>query len=224
MRKPKTSVRQAAPEDISAYLGLQAERWRDDNMASREQLETRLKHYPKGMFVAESEGKIVGMVFAMRLSSYDYGASPSWNTLTHNGYCDNADPDGRVIFGVDLSTARGVGAAAGDKLLLRIGMLVIEEGIEVALLGGRLPGYHEYADKMSAESYLRAKGPDGKPLDRQVAFYTSVPGMQALKVLPNYFHDPESLDYGVLLRWKNPFFGLPGRKLWAWLLPKIIKI
>jgi hypothetical protein len=30
--------------------------------------------------------------------------------------------------------------------------------------------------------------------------------------IPNYFDDPKSENYGVLLRWKNPFYGIPGRR------------
>jgi hypothetical protein len=224
IRMNKITVRQATPEDIDSYLKLQAERWNEDNMAQRAQLESRLRAYPQGMMVAERAGEIVGMVYAMRISNYNYKSSPSWNEITNNGFCDNADRNGDAIFGVDLSTAKGVGHLAGDKLLLAIGQLAITEGVRAALLGGRLPGYHHYADRMTAEQYLMAKNEKGKPLDRQVRFYTSVPGLKALKVLPNYFNDPESLDYGVLLRWKNPLYGLPGKRFWAWLLPILVRI
>jgi hypothetical protein len=217
-------VRAATAVDIDDYLKLQKERWRDDNMANRDQLLSRLKAYPQGMVVAEQDDRVVGMVYAMRITDYDYDNPPSWNDITNNGYCDNADPQGKVIFGVDLSTAKGVGHLAADKLLLSIGQLAIGEGVKTALLGGRMPGYHEYANKMTAEEYLRAKDAKGRPLDRQVRFYTSVPGLKAVKAIPNYFHDPDSLDWGVLLRWRNPLYGLPGRHIWAAVFPALFRL
>ena len=34
--------------------------------------------------------------------------------------------------------------------------------------------------------------------------YMSIPGTRMVKVVPNYFRDPASADYGVLLEWDNP--------------------
>jgi hypothetical protein len=220
----KIVVRQAKPKDIESYLKLQEERWREDNMASAEQLHSRLKAYPQGMLVAERGGEIVGMAYSLRISKYNYDNPPTWNEITNNGYCNNVDPDGDVIFGVDLSTGRGVGHLAGDKLLIGMGRLAISEGVKTAMLGGRLPGYHEYASKMTANEYLHAKNDHGQALDRQVRYYTSIPGLKAKKVLPNYFHDPDSRNYGVLLVWRNPLYGVPGRKIWAWIFPALFRL
>jgi hypothetical protein len=220
----RITIRRARFSDVDAYLSLQSKRWNSDNMANREQLTSRLESYPQGMLVAELAGEIVGMVYAMRITKYDYKKLPSWNEITHNGYCDNADPKGAALFGVDLTTAPGVGHLAGDKLLIGIARLAISEGVKTALLGGRLPGYHKVADNMTAENYLWAKDQYGRPLDRQVRYYTSVPGLRAVKLLPDYFNDPESQNYGVLLRWHNPLYGLPGRKLWASIFPILFRL
>ncbi len=217
-------VRGARYEDIDTYIKLQADRWSDDNQASKEQLKSRFKAFPDGMLVAEQRGQIVGMVYSMRISSYDYEKSPSWYEVTNNGLCDNHDPDGPIIFGVDLSTSKGVGALAGDKLLLGIAQLAIRENIKWCMLGGRMPGYHKFQDKMTADEYLIAKDDKGRPLDPQVKFYTSVEGLKAIKALPNYFDDPESCDYGVLLRWRNPLFGFPLRGLWSIVFPALLPI
>jgi hypothetical protein len=224
MQNHKIKVRRAKLADIDAYIALQNERWAEDNKANREQLISRFNAYPQGMLVAEQGGRVVGMVYAMRITDYDYDNPPTWDQITHNGYCDNVDKNGAVIFGVDLSTAKGVGALAGDKLLVGVGRLAISEGVKTALLGGRLPGYHEYSSKMTADEYFRAKNDKGEPLDRQVKYYTSVPGLKAIKVLPNYFNDPDSLDYGVLLRWRNPLFGVPGKRLWGLLFPLLFRL
>jgi hypothetical protein len=224
LRSTKITVRQAKLEDIDRYLELQATRWNEDNMATREQLESRFKAYPQGMLVAMQGKEIVGMVYAMRITKYDYEALPSWDDITNKGFCDNADPNGAAIFGVDLTTAVGVGHLAGDELLLGIGRLVIRSGLKEALLGGRMPGYHEYAPKMTAEDYFHAKNEAGEPLDHQIKYYTSIPGLKAIKVLPDYFNDPESLDYGVLLRWRNPLFGLPAPRFWGAIFPMLFRL
>lgn len=220
----RINVRQATINDLDAYNQLQAERWSDENQATREQLETRLRVHPEGMLVAEEDGRIVGMVYTMRIANYDYDNPPSWYEITRDGYCDNHVPDGKIIFGVDLSTAKGVGARAGDELLIGIGRLAVRENLQWSMLGGRMPGYHVYADQMTAEDYLWAKDAKGDFLDPQVRYYASVPGLRVIKSLPNYFDDPDSCDYGVLLRWQNPLYGLPLPRLWSALFPILFKL
>jgi hypothetical protein len=217
-------IRQATINDLKAYDQLQAERWSDENRASYDNLKTRLRVHPQGMLVAEEKGRVVGMVFAMRLADYDYDNPPSWYAVTNNGTCDNHVPEGKIIFGVDLSTARGVGAKAGDKLLVGIARLAIRENIKWCMLGGRLPGYHNYSDKMSAEEYLWSKDGEGNYVDPQVKFYTSVPGLKVVKALPDYFEDPESKNYGVLLRWRNPLYGFRLLRFWSALFPVLLKL
>jgi hypothetical protein len=220
----KIKVRQATIEDINEYIRLQEERWADNNQANKKQLLTRLRVHPAGMLVAEMGGNVVGMVYVMRIANYDYDNPPSWYEITNNGACDNHVPDGPIIFGVDLSTAKGVGGAAGDELLLGVARLAIRENIKWSLLGGRMPGYHKYKDKMTADEYLLAKAEDGKPLDYQVRYYTGAAGLNIVKALPNYFDDPDSCDYGVLLRWRNPLYGWPLRKVWAAIFPFLYQL
>ncbi len=217
-------VRQATAKDIEQYRRLQADRWSEDNRASDENLQIRLRVHPQGMLVAEEQGQVVGMVYAMRLAAYDYDNPPSWYEITNDGKCDTHVPGGNVIFGVDLSTARGVGGRAGDALLIGIARLAIHENVKWCMLGGRMPGYHTYKNQMSAEQYFLAKDKNGKYLDPQVNYYTSVPGLKAVKVLPEYFKDPESENYGVLLRWRNPFYNAPFPRLWSALFPVLFKL
>lgn len=217
-------VREAHENDLKPYLELQKKRWQENNVVSLANLQARLEAHPEGMLVAEENGEIVGMVYAMRISSYDESNPPSWYQITNNGACDNHDPNGPIMFGVDLTTAPGVGARAGDALLEAIGQMVVRNNLQIAMLGGRMPGYHIYKDQLTAEEYLWAKNDRGEFLDRQVRFYASIPGLRVIKALPKYFDDPESDDYGVLLKWNNPFYSLPLPRLWGMLFPYLLKL
>lgn len=220
----KITTRQATLSDVENYAKLQAERWSDENQASTEQLLTRFRVHPEGMLAALSNGKVVGMAYAMRIADYDYDNSPSWYQVTNNGLCDNHVPDGKIIFGVDLSTAKGVGGAAGDKLLIEIARLAIRNNLKYCMLGGRMPGYHKFKDTMTAKEYLFAKDSHGDPLDPQVKYYTSSAGLKVVKVLPDYFDDPESCNYGVLLRWRNPFYSLWFPQFWSAVFPVLYRV
>jgi len=42
-------------------------------------------------------------------------------------------------------------------------------------------------------------------LDKELNFYNKA-GLNIIKVIPGYMNDIDSLNYGVLLVWKNPFY------------------
>ena len=76
------------------------------------------------------------------------------------------------------------------------------------MIAGRIPGYLQYKDTMSAEDYVDrvqegfAGDPDGffdPVLTTQLAA-----GFTIERLVPGYIHDPSSLNYGVHMVWRNP--------------------
>ena len=64
--------------------------------------------------------------------------------------------------------------------------------------------YYKYADKISIKDYIFSKK-IGIPRDPEIAFYQRS-GLKIIKIIPEYFRDVESLNYGVLVAWENPFY------------------
>ncbi|MFZ3591750.1 GNAT family N-acetyltransferase, partial [Bacillus sp. DJP31] len=69
--------------------------------------------------------------------------------------------------------------------------------------GGRMPGYHKMAEKMSPVHYLNAVV-TGELKDPVITFLLRC-GRTQVKVVANYLEDEESCHYGALMEWKNPF-------------------
>ena len=78
-----------------------------------------------------------------------------------------------------------------------------------------MPRYNKFMNKMTAEEYISGKR-NNRSLDPELAFYAKL-GLKVIKALPNYIDDPDSCNYGVLMVWKNPFYGKPFPKFWSWL-------
>jgi hypothetical protein len=57
---------------------------------------------------------------------------------------------------------------------------------------------------MSAEEYAWADR-HGLPLDPEIRFYRKM-GLRPVRLVENYFADPESLDWGILVEMRNPFY------------------
>jgi hypothetical protein len=235
----KLHVTTASAEDVLHYYWAQIASW-NGMAAPEEMIASRISVYRDGILVARRpNGEPVGFVTTILLDHYDFDQPRSWEETTGNGWCTTHSPKGRIMFGVDMSKVDDASDKASsdrvyDDLLLSCMARMFKDNLKTAVLGGRLPGYHRYADTMSAKEYLEAKDGFGRPLDFQLRMYLSVPGVKALGVIPDYFPDPESLNYGVLLRWDNPVCSSTNHNWWriftsnqlarnvlAWLVPRV---
>ncbi len=228
----KIKIRQARVDDIEAILLVEKKAWPENLRASREMYESRLGIFPQGTLVAEGEGGIEGVVVSQVIHFNSIPDISSWNEATDDGYIRNShDPQGNTLYGVNLSVSPQTQSRVAVALLEAVGKLAIRHNFKQIVLGGRIPSFARYLkhycqkngisvipdeerDRI-AEHYMRATNRRGNPLDPQITLYQKA-GMKIIKLLPNYFKDPESLNYGILLLWTNPFYGKPFRKFWSW--------
>lgn len=225
-------VRQARINDLEAILSVEEKAWPESLRASREMYESRLHTFPEGTLVAEIEGKIEGIVVVEILNFSSTPHIRTWKEVTDHGYIRNShDPKGNTLYGVNLSVSPHIQSRVAIALLESVGKLAIRHDFKQIVFGGRIPSFARYLrqyrkkkgisviseeerDKI-AEHYIDATTRRGRPLDPEISFYQRA-GMKIIKLLPNYFEDPESLNYGVLLLWPNPFCGKPFCKFWSW--------
>lgn len=210
--KREEILRQATLADIPEMVEVELSAWDNGTPpATAEQFAARLEAWPGGQFVAQLDGKITGLVNFMLIKGFDVkNPTSTWNEITNNGYSLGAhQPDGDIIFGINMSCRPDAPPKTGATLLFRMGQLAILHGYKYCLAGGRMPEYHKYADQYTPEEYLWAKGEDGRYLDPEIRFYRRVRLVDISRVIPNYMEDPGSLNYGYLLCWKNPFSGFP---------------
>ncbi|MFC1662824.1 GNAT family N-acetyltransferase [Patescibacteria group bacterium] len=209
----KLKVRKAQLSDISSIINVENNAWSSEMAADERMFESRIKIFPEGQLVALIDNHIIGVVSA-EIIIYDFSKPcKTWYELTDNGYIKNVhNQRGNVVFGVDLSvesSAQNKGVAR--KLLQEIGKMAIRKNIQYGVLGGRLPGYYKFSDEMDANTYAKKTTQDGEPFDPELRFYKNS-GLMIGKIIPNYFKDYQSMNYGIQLIWKNPFF-LRNKKL-----------
>ncbi|NWF95319.1 MAG: hypothetical protein HXY34_04180 [Candidatus Thorarchaeota archaeon] len=202
----KVRVRQAVMSDVPEIVRVENETWPPGEAATEEMFRSRIEVFPEGVHVAEYEGRLVGVVAFERVHYDTSNPVTTWKQATDNGMIRASHkPDGETIFGIDLSATPSAPPKTGTRLLAEVGRYAIHHNLKRGVLGGRIPKYSEYADKMTPEEYLEAKDSMGRPLDPEVRFYKRA-GLKIGKIIPGYFDDPDSLSYGVLLIWENPFY------------------
>jgi len=173
--------------------------------ATENMIMSRLEVFPDGFLCASIAEAICGFI-SSQIVTYDEQKEPcSWYDATDNGLIAKSHaPDGDTLYIVGISVLPYTESYITTLLLESIGNIVVQMGLKRAIYGCRLPHYHAHADKFTIHEYVNAKDPGGRLLDPGLAMFQKI-GMTAFKLVPEYVNDPESLNYGVLMSWNNPF-------------------
>ncbi|WP_423798189.1 hypothetical protein [Neobacillus sp. SAB-20_R2A] len=204
-------VRLMEARDIIRCVEIENSAWVDplakEYSFTSKHFEELIKVNPNGQFVVENNGLVVGFANTQRIN-YVQGKTElkTWAEMCNKGFISKTHiPNGDTVFGINLSFSKEAPFTASGILLAHIATYTFKNSIRSVVLGGRLPFYHKYANQMSPEDYINAKRKSGKPLDPELHIYKKA-GCRPVKVIPNYFPDSESLNYGVLLIWNNPLY------------------
>jgi ribosomal protein S18 acetylase RimI-like enzyme len=175
---------------------------------SKEQLRNHITLYPQGAICAEIDGGLVGSITGLKvnLPTDPLGASHhNWEEVTDKGYIRNHDPNGEILYIVDISVRPSYRQwGIGKRLMSAMYDVVIHENLNRLWGGGRMSGYHRVAEKMSAEQYLEAIVA-GKMYDPVITFLLRC-GRTPVTVMQDYLEDEESHNFAALMEWRNPFY------------------
>jgi hypothetical protein len=162
---------------------------------------------PEFLYCAFENGKMMGTASGFLCYPEDLENYKTWLEKTDNGLYSHHRPNGRIAFGADLSVVREASPKVSSRLMLSLLVCsVLGNGIKSLYLGSRIPGYHKYKH-MKVEDYVSGRRRNGKPLDPELYFYFK-DGFEVMEVIPEYMHDPASLNYGILIRWDNPLYNV----------------
>ncbi|HXT83230.1 MAG TPA: GNAT family N-acetyltransferase [Verrucomicrobiae bacterium] len=200
-------IRNTKKEDIHKIIELQKESFpllaKYGNIWHEEEIQSHLKIFPDGQFVAEEpDGTIVGSASTLIVSLNPEYADHTWKEITANGLFTNHDPNGDSLYGADISTHskyrhEGIGSMLYDERK----RLVITLKLTRMIAGGRLFNYSNYSNQMSAEDYAK-KVVEGKLHDPVLSFEIAN-GFRFIKVLSDYLDDVRSLNYASFIEWLN---------------------
>ncbi|WP_088104480.1 GNAT family N-acetyltransferase [Halalkalibacter urbisdiaboli] len=201
------TVRPYTMDDFKGLLEVQKEAFPppfpEELWWSKDQIQAHLETFPEGALLAEIDGKVVGSATSL-LITYD-GKPHTWEEVADNGYIRNShNPNGDSLYGIDVCVrpsyrGRGIAKALYEARKETVRKL----GLTRFLAGCRIPNFHEYADKMSVESYIEAVK-RGEIHDSVLSFMLKQ-GLTAIQALPHYLDDDESLDFAVLVEWRPSF-------------------
>lgn len=204
----KAIIRNYTKNDFDQLITVQKEAFPppfpEDLLWNTEQLTNHVSLFPEGALCVELDEKIAGSITGLLVQWANGDEDHSWAEITDNGYICNHDPEGNTLYIVDICISpsyRKLGL--GKWMMQAMYETVVQLGLERLLGGGRMPGYHLHSADMSIYQYAE-KVLQGELKDPVISFLLRC-GRTPVKPVANYLEDEESLNYGMLMEWKNPF-------------------
>lgn len=203
-------ARRATLEELDQLEQVDRAAWGSRSYASADKWRSRIEIFPEGTIVCtDSSGAIRGVFsFLRRSQKIVEERNLSWRRATGDGYMTTHEPSGEIAFGVTLSVPSAF-AGTSAKLIEAAKAACRQLGLKGIFFGSRIPRYHRYANLLTAQEYVELVSPkniDGRRVvpDAEVVLYRRYVGAKVIRLVPNYFDDPDSLNWGVLMAWEPP--------------------
>lgn len=174
-----------------------------------------LKTFADGQICIEDNERVVAAAFSVIVDYDKFGDNHTYDEITGNAYLTTHDPNGDVLYGVDIF----VDPEYRD---LRLGRRLYEARKELCrnlnlraiVAGGRIPSYKKYADKMTPQEYIEEV--ERKELYDPILTFQLNNDFDVKQVLTDYLpEDKESQGFATLLEWPNIYYDHSKRKLFG---------
>lgn len=169
---------------------------------SKHHIQAHTETFPQGAMLAKINGKAAGSATSL-IVKYD-GSPHTWEEVSDSGFLSRThDYAGDTLYGIDVCVRPQFrGKKVATALYDARKQLVKKLGLKRYIAGCRIPGFHNHADDMSVNTYVK-KVVEGELEDLVLSFMLHQ-GLTAVNIMPDYVEDEESLDYAVIVEWKNP--------------------
>ncbi|WP_420852606.1 GNAT family N-acetyltransferase [Rubripirellula obstinata] len=190
-------------DDYETLVAIQKKCFGEMEPWGKDQIESQLAQFPEGQLVVECDGRLVASSSCLLLDYDDDLEWHDWKKTADSGYIRNHKPDGDTLYGIEIMVDPDFrGMRLSRRLYDARKDLCRSRNVEQMIVGGRIPGYHKFADKLKASEYVDRvvnKSIFDPVLTPQISNGFSLQGL-----LSNYLPtDTESCGYATFLEWRN---------------------
>lgn len=191
---------------IDSYQALSDSYWEEH------EIQKLLTKFPQGQVVIKINGKIAGCALSIIVNSKDFDEQHTYKDITGNDTFSTHDEDGDVLYGIDVFIKPEYrGLRLGRRLYDYRKELCEKLNLKAIFFGGRIPNYHNFADKLTPRQYIRRVR--NRVIHDPVLNYQLSNDFRPVRILKGYLEDDEaSNEYAVLMRWDNIYYEKPTSK------------
>lgn len=199
----KINVRALKIEDYDSLVELQLQCFPGMKPWTKEQIESQLKIFPEGQIIIEYRGKVIASSSSLIVELDIYGEEHSWYDISNRGFITNHNSEGDTLYGIEIMVhPKYRGMKLARRLYEARKELARELNLMRIVLGGRIPEFSNYKDKMSVEEFVDKVG--RKVIYDPVLTTQLSNGFVLKRLIKSYMNsDIESSGYATLLEWTN---------------------
>lgn len=185
---------------LMAYKDMAGSYWKEHH------IKTLLEKFPQGQLAVTVDNKVVGCALSIMLELKDFEEDHTYKDITGNYTFNTHSPTGDILYGIDVFISPEYrGLRLGRRLYDVRKELCEQLNLKSIVFGGRIPGYKDYADKLSPKEYIQ-KVKFKEIYDPVLTFQLSN-DFHVLKVMKGYLPDDiSSQEYATLLEWNNIYY------------------
>jgi predicted amidohydrolase/ribosomal protein S18 acetylase RimI-like enzyme len=199
----KIHMRRLTLDDYPALVELQECCFPGMKPWGRDQIESQLALFSEGQVCIEYRGRVVASSSSLVVEYDRYEDWQDWRVIADSGYIRNHTLDGDTLYGIEIMVDpefRGMHLAR--RLYEARKDVCRQLNLARIVIGGRIPGYGEQPDEMTAREYVEKVSERG--LYDPVLTMQLANGFVLRGLIPNYFpSDEASRGYATHLEWTN---------------------
>ena len=201
---------------IDSYVTMPDSYWKEHH------IQYLLEKFPKGQVVLKVNGAIAGCALSLIIDSNKFEEQHTYKEITGNYTFSTHDDEGDVLYGIDIFVKPEYrGLRLGRRLYDFRKDLCENLNLRAIFIGGRMPNYHKYSEKLTPRKYLEKVR--SREIHDHVLNYQLSNDFHPVRILIDYLEgDKVSGEYAVLLRWDNVYYEKPTKK--AKVVKKIVRI
>ena len=121
----------------------------------KEQIQNQINIFPEGQMCIEYKRKIIASSSSLIVDIEIYDKEHNWYEISDRGYISNHNPDGDTLYGIEIMVdPEYQGNGLSRQIYNTRKELAIKYNLRRIVLGGRIPGFVNYKDKLSVEEYI----------------------------------------------------------------------
>ncbi len=172
---------------------------------TRDQFRAMITRFPEGA-LHRGQGACGGRAFSLVIDYSRFGDRHTYQEVVGDGTLKNHDPEGDYLYGIDIFVSP-------DYREKRLGRRLYDARKELCetlnlkgiVIGGRIPGYAEWAEKKTPQQYIRMV--NNREISDPVLTFQVSNDFHYKKMVENYWpEDYSSKGYGVIMEWNNIYY------------------
>lgn len=201
--QPSLEQRVLTIEDFEEVKALQLKVFKGMEAYTKQQFRSQLKHFQDGQIGIFFDGKLVASCSSIMIDLDEYTDRHTWEDIADNGFIRNHDPDADTLYGIEIMVDPEYrDMKLGRRLYDARKDLCKQMNLKRILVGGRLPNYGKYQDKMDIKSYVESV--TSKKIYDPVLTFQIQNDFVVKRIIKNYLReDTESCGYATLMEWPN---------------------